>query len=49
MIVSMELTSSTAYSMKLIGNSFIVGMLESLAESMTLAEKTGVGVDTVSN
>jgi 3-hydroxyisobutyrate dehydrogenase-like beta-hydroxyacid dehydrogenase len=34
-----------ALSMKLIGNSFIGGMVEALAESITLAEKTGVGVD----
>lgn len=32
-----------AASFKLIGNSFILGQIEILAETMTLAEKTGVG------
>lgn len=34
-----------AASFKLIGNSFILGQIEILAETMTLAEKTGVGSD----
>ncbi|CAO1626497.1 unnamed protein product [Sympodiomycopsis kandeliae] len=34
-----------AASFKLIGNSFILGQIEILAETMTLAEKSGVGAD----
>jgi 3-hydroxyisobutyrate dehydrogenase-like beta-hydroxyacid dehydrogenase len=31
--------------MKLIGNSMILGMMEVMAESFTLAEKAGIGAD----
>jgi len=34
-----------AYTLKLIGNSFILSNLEVIAESMTLADKSGVGAD----
>lgn len=33
--------------MKLIGNSIILSTIEMLAESMTLADKTGVGAESV--
>ena len=35
----------TALRMKLIGNTFILGMVETLAEGHTLAEKCGLGTD----
>lgn len=34
--------------MKLIGNAFILGTIELLAETMTLADKSGVGAGNVS-
>lgn len=37
----------TAELIRLVGNSLVLGMLELLAESMTLADQTGVGSDTL--
>jgi len=38
-----------AHTFKLIGNSMILGLMEVLAETQTLAEKAGIGAEAAQN
>jgi len=44
-IIDVGANVERASSFKLLGNSCVLGVIELLAESMTLADKTGVGAD----